>query len=130
MKYTKAPVSEVIIGLTFKEAKFSLLDIFFIQSVLKDEFPSVDVRPPLPDDSLSAYRLNTELNPVNTGPFLLRLRDDKQKWLYQLQRNKLYVNWVRSDIEEVGQCVGFDEILSRFEALCEIAQLKSAGIVV
>ena len=122
MKYTKAPVSEVIIGVSFKEAKFALLDVFSIQSALKDEFPRVDIRPPLADESLSEHRLNAELNPDHTGPFSLRLRDDSMKWLYQIQRNKLYVNWIRSDIEEVGQYVGFDKILRRFEALCQLIQ--------
>lgn len=124
MKYTRAPLSEVIIGVSFKEAKFALLDVFSIQSLLKDEFPRVDIRPPLADESLSEHRLNTELNPESTGPFLLRLRDDSKKWLCQIQRNKLYVNWVRSDIEEVGQYVGFEKVLGRFEALFKVVQSK------
>lgn len=130
MKYKKAPVSEVILGATFKVAKLELAHVFGAQALLRDTYPQMEVRPPLANEVLSEYRLNTEINPENTGPFLLRMRSGDLRWLVQIQRNKLYLNWVRPDTEKVGNYVGFETVFGAFQSLCDVVGKVSENFAV
>lgn len=118
MKYTKAPVSEVIIGITFAKSILDMDAIFAAQNALANEYPNTEIRPPLADMSLVEFRLSTEVDPNATGPFLLRMRTADKKWLCQLQGNKLYINWIRPDEEKVGNYVGFTKVLNQFLSVC------------
>lgn len=128
-KYGSAPVSEVIIGVTFSAATFELPTILAAQRELSGAMPIADIEPPLADGSLHNFSLNTELDPSKTGPLRLRLRSEDRKWLYQIQRNKLYVNWIRSDTEEVGHYVGFNAVLHRFLSLCKSMRVEESTLV-
>lgn len=128
-KYGSAPVSEVIIGVTFSAAVFDLPKILSAQHELSGAMPIADIQPPLADGSLHNFNLNTELDPSKAGPLRLRLRSEDRKWLYQIQQNKLYVNWIRSDDEEVGHYVGFNAVLNRFLSLCKSIGVKESTLV-
>ena len=128
-KYSRAPVSEVIIGVTFDAADLDLSKIFAAQHNLSGTMPIMEIQPALPDGSLDEFSLNTEIDPSKTGPFRLRLRSEDRKWLYQIQQNKLYVNWIRHDTEEVGHYVGFNSVLDRFLSLCESMEVTESSLV-
>jgi len=74
MKYSKAPVSEVIVGVTFETPLLYLNQIFAAQNRLQQEFPVTEIRPPLVNESLVGFKLSHEIDPSHTGPFLLRMR--------------------------------------------------------
>ena len=128
MKYTQAPVSEVILGVTFKKAKITVDQVFALEQQLRHQFPQIEVRPPIADETLSGFRLNTEMNPEFTGPFVLRMRTVDRRWLCQIQRNKLYMNWTRPDDEPVGQYPGFRTVLSNFNELVKNASQLGGDI--
>lgn len=70
---------------------------------------------PLVDEELIGFQLNTTLNPQATGPFLHHLSTDDERWLIQLQQNKLYFNWIKKDDQPVGAYPGFSTVYKRFE---------------
>jgi uncharacterized protein (TIGR04255 family) len=115
MKYTKAPVSEVILGITFSESVFDINFLFKIQQILEADYPKIEIIPPLTDEWLEEFRLIALINQENTGAFLIRLRSTDLKWLIQIQNNKIYFNWIRCDDEKVGDYVGYSTIKKRFE---------------
>lgn len=117
MKYSKAPVSEVIVGITFNSPVFSIKTIFDVQSKITQKYPIIEVRPPLADEELIDYQLTQGIDPAKTGPILIRFRSDDRKWLCQVQNNKIYLNWIRTDYEEVGHYVGFSTIFKYFKEL-------------
>jgi uncharacterized protein (TIGR04255 family) len=117
MKYKKAPVSEVIIGITFNSPVFSSKDIFDAQPKITQNYPIIEIRPPLADEELIDYKLTQGIDPAKTGPILIRFRSDDRKWLCQLQNNKIYLNWIRTDYEEVGHYVGFSTVFENFKEL-------------
>ncbi len=115
MKYTKAPVSEVILGITFVDPVFDINFLFKIQQMVEADFPKVEITPPLTDEWLDEFHLVADFNPESTGAILIRLRSIDLKWLIQIQSNKIYFNWVRGDEEEVGNYVGYEAIKEKFE---------------
>jgi uncharacterized protein (TIGR04255 family) len=117
-KYSKAPVSEVILGVTFAGAELDTDIVFLAQTRLAEKYTTTEIRPPLASESMVDFRLATEMEPHNTGPFLLRMRTPDHRWLCQIQKNKIYLNWIRSDEEPVGHYVGFTAILAEFLFLC------------
>ncbi len=125
MRYSKSPVSEVIFGITFVMKSLDLGDILIAYKELAANYPSIEVVPPLADETLVDFRSSTELDADKTGPFLLRLRTPDRKWLVQLQGNKVYLNWIRLDVEDVGHYAGFKAIRKRLNDVVSI--LGSAG---
>lgn len=123
MKYIHAPVSEVIIGVTFAESAINVSNLFQAQHKLSELFPLSEIRPPIANESLVEFRLSTELLPEQTGPMLIRMRSKDKKWLCQIQKNKVYLNWIRSDVEDVGSYVGFTNILKEFTKVISILGL-------
>ena len=116
-RFSKAPVSEVIFGVTFTTSRLGLQTLLRAPQVLASRYPGVEVRAPLVDDVLTDYQLHTDLDAEKTGPFLLRLRSEDRKWLCQLQGNKIYVNWLRLDTEPVGEYAGYSAVFSAFRAV-------------
>lgn len=114
-KYSKAPVSEVICGIVFKEPILSEDNYLlkFISSVV-DQFPKTTVLGPLADESLIGYQLTTEVNPIKSGPILHRLTSSNNNWLIQIQSDKFYLNWLRPDNVNPGKYPGFSKIFEEF----------------
>ncbi len=113
-KYTKAPVSEVIFGVTFNEERLSLRGLFDAQQALSDQYPRVEIRPPLVDEVMSEFQINQEISPERSGTVLIRLRSEDNKWLCQIQANKVYLNWIRLDPEPVGNYPGYTTVYRKF----------------
>ena len=126
-KYPKAPVSEVIFGVTFSEARRSIRELFDAQKALSDEYPRVEIRPPLVDETMSGFQITQELNPERMGSILIRLRSDDDHWMCQVQTNKIYLNWIRPDHEPVGNYPGFTAVYRRFRQALDALDLSSAG---
>jgi uncharacterized protein (TIGR04255 family) len=125
MKYSKAPVSEVILGITYGNNKMPVDKLFQISSAFSKEFPDVGIFPPLILEELNGFRLQDMVADIGAGPFLVRRRTNDAKWLLQIQSNKIYLNWIRKDDEPVGAYAGFSEIKKRFVAILE----KISGIL-
>ncbi len=119
VKYSQAPISEVICGLTFSNNIFERNHaIYDIISYLKQEYPVLETVQPLADEFLEDYRLLTSIS-SQEGPFLQRLRKQDNKWLAQIQFNKLYYNWIRRDNQSVGEYPGFTYIFNEFKKILE-----------
>ena len=122
--YPKAPVSEVILGVTFSEKRLSIEDQFDAQRALADAYPRVEIRPPIADEWMDGFQLTQDLNADRTGVVLVRLRSTDGNWMCQIQANKFYFNWIRPDHEPVGSYPGYDEIYRKFgEAFEALSQL-------
>lgn len=117
MKYTKAPVSEVIFGISYNNNVIPLQKLTALVSRLSSTYPLIEVLPPLALEELKDFQLVTELDPSRSGPILFRLRSADRKWVVQLQGDKAYINWVRLDTEPVGYYLGFAKIKAAFDEL-------------
>ncbi len=115
IKYAKAPVSEVILGLTFNESFFKK-ENFNLKLIaeLSSEFPIIENHPPIFNEVFSDGKIIRELNTEKTGEILYRLSTLNRDWLLQIQNNKIYINWMRQDNEDVGNYPGYSEIFRRF----------------
>jgi len=118
IKYKSAPVSEVIFGVTFKNALL-LRDNFYLKllSSLVDHYPGYSVHGPMFNEELTSYQNNLSSNPMVTGPLLYRLRSQDTSWLVQVQLNKLYLNWIRDDQMDPGNYPGYTAIFKKFREL-------------
>ena len=125
MKYSKAPVSEVILGITYGVNKIPVDKLFQISSMFSMEFPIVEICPPMILEELNGFRLQPMAVDIGAGPFLVRRRTSDAKWLLQIQSNKIYLNWIRKDDEPVGAYAGFSKVKESFAAILE----KISGVV-
>ena len=119
MKYSKAPVSEVILGITYGLNKLPVDKLFQISSMFSSDFPIVEICPPLVLEELNGFRLQPMASDLGAGPFLVRRRTNDAKWLLQIQSNKIYLNWIRKDDEPVGEYAGFSKIKEFFAGILE-----------
>jgi uncharacterized protein (TIGR04255 family) len=129
MKYLRAPVSEVILGITYGLNKLPVDKLFQISSMFSIDFPIVEICPPLVLEELNGFRLQPLASDLGAGPFLVRRRTNNAKWLLQIQSNKIYLNWIRKDDEPVGTYIGFSKIKESFagilERISEVADVKT-----
>lgn len=123
MNYPKAPVSEVIFGMTFSEKQLSIEDQFDAQKALSEMYPRVEIRAPIADEWMDGFQLTQDLNPERTGVVLIRLRSNDGNWMCQIQANKFYFNWIRPDHEPVGNYPGYSLVYREFgKALHALSQ--------
>lgn len=114
MPYSKAPVSEVILGVNYNINKMSPDALFKASSLFSNDYPAVEILPPLIMDVLNGYRIQPMSHDLSSGPFLIRRRTEDRKWILQIQSNKVYLNWVRLDAEAVGNYIGFLKIKEKY----------------
>lgn len=126
-KYSKAPVSEVIFGINFNMLVLSREVLFSIYSLLKNDFPTIEILVPMADEKLVGFQIMTGIDPALTGELLLRLKSKDLKWLVQLQGNKIYLNWVRLDTEDIGHYPGYTAIKNKFE---EVIKLMGTNLAI
>ena len=119
MKYSKAPISEVIFGVVYAKQKLSSDDIFVLNGGFKDRFPFLEILSPLVIENLDGFQLVSNLDPLLTGPFLLRRRSSDNKWLLQIQSNSVYLNWIRNDSEPVGNYIGYNAVYEQFVCILD-----------
>lgn len=118
-KYSHAPVSEVIIGITWENDHLLKTGRFFsILQQLKEGYGEPQTLGPIADEALLPDgRVQQFLNPQNSGPLLYRFRALTADWLVQIQHNKVYLNWVRVDKTPVGHYPGYVAISEKFFGL-------------
>lgn len=129
IKYKNAPVSEVIFGVTFKDAILGNGNFHLkLISKLIDKYPVYNIQPPLVNEELKGYQNNLISNPFAAGPALYRLRSADNSWLIQIQLNKLYLNWIRDDQKDPGHYPGYTAISSEFNDLLKnvLAELRAS----
>lgn len=120
VRYASAPVSEVALGITFKESIVTQGTFFQLLADVEREYPRFAYSAPSPEETLQADQtLENVWNPLDTGPALYRFRSSDAAWVVSVQFNKVYLNWVRADDQSVGRYPGYHEILTRFLALVE-----------
>jgi len=112
MKYSKAPISEVIIGVTYKNNKIPI-DFFLKNALFSEEFPTTELVQPLFLEMLNGFQVRQNYD-TNSGPFLVRKWSNDSKWLLQIQANMIFLNWIRLDTEPVGTYCGFPFISDKF----------------
>ena len=126
--YPRAPVSEVIFGVTFLEKRLSVSRLFDARQALSDKYPRVEIRPPIADEWMSGFQITQELNQERTGTVLIRLRSEDGNWMCQLQGNKVYFNWIRPDHEPVGNYPGYTTIYGKFREALDALRLDSSSL--
>lgn len=117
LEFTHAPVSEVILGITFEKSILNLDKIFEFSQLLRNEYPIIEIKPPLGNQRLEEFKLITEVDNEKTGPFRIFQRSNDKKYLVQYQSNKLFFNWVRKDTESVGNYPGFSFIKEKYDSI-------------
>ena len=122
--YPKAPVSEVIFGVTFSDKWLSIEDQFDVRRVLSEVYPRVEILPPIADEWMDGFQLTQDLNPDKTGVVLIRLRSKDGNWMCQIQANKFYFNWIRPDHVPVGSYPGYDEIYRKFNEAFHVLEQR------
>ena len=127
-RYPKAPVSEVIFGVTFSEERLSIKNLFDAQQALSDRYPRVEIRPPIADEWMSGFQITQELSQERTGAVLIRLRSDDDNWMCQIQANKVYLNWIRPDHESVGNYPGYTAVHRKFGEVLNALRLNSLDL--
>jgi uncharacterized protein (TIGR04255 family) len=92
----------------------SLDALFKAGSLFSEDYPDVEILAPLVMEELHEYRIQPISQDFTDGPFLIRRRTKDHKWLLQIQSNKVYLNWVRLDTEDVGNYIGFSKIKEKY----------------
>jgi uncharacterized protein (TIGR04255 family) len=121
MKYSKAPISEVIMGISYQNAKIPV-DLVLKNALFSEEFPMTEIVMPLVLETLQGFQIHSYFNQNVTGPFLIRRKVKDSKWLLQIQGNMIYLNWIRLDTEPVGTYVGFSAIKDKFSSLLSVIE--------
>lgn len=120
LKYKSAPVSEVIVGITFRDGVFKKNNYYLdLIARLSKEYPIYTIHGPLLNEELTNYQNNFISNPLLSGQVLYRLKSLDTTWLVQIQWNKLYLNWIRDDQKDVGSYPGYSAILNKFNLLLQ-----------
>jgi len=112
MKYSKAPISEVIMGITYARNKIPV-DFILKNALFSEDFPIIALVQPLPLEVLNGFQVRLNYDP-NSGPYLVRKWSNNTKWLLQIQANMFFLNWIRLDTEPVGTYIGFSSIRDKF----------------
>lgn len=115
-KYKNAPVSEVILGVTWNGPHLHDAGEYYrMLERLASDSARDQALGPLGDELMTPNgAVQTHLNPLSTGPVLHRFRSSDDHWLTQVQFNKFYLNWIRLDSVEVGMYPGYASIRDRF----------------
>lgn len=120
VSYTKAPISELIIGINFNERVFNEILIHKFINNFISEYPRIEYLTPLPDEKLESNinLLVFDNNSTKSGIVLHRLRNENGNELVQIQGDKLYFNWIRTDDKNPeGQYQGFSKNYNVFKKL-------------
>lgn len=113
IKYSKAPISEVIMGIVYNTPKIPV-DFILKNALFCEDFPDIEIVPPLSIETLKDFKVIID---NNSCPLLVRRWSSDKKWLFQIQANMIFLNWIRLDNEPVGTYGGFSSIKSRFQAI-------------
>jgi uncharacterized protein (TIGR04255 family) len=112
MKYSKAPISEVIMGVIYKKGKIPV-DFILKNALFSEEFPTIELVQPLFLEILNGFQVRQNFDP-NSGPYRVHKWSNDSKWLLQIQANMLFLNWIRLDTEPIGTYGGFSSVKNKF----------------
>lgn len=125
MKYTKAPISELICGVVFHTNTLATNNALFeLISELQSEYPILKTNPAIFEEELIGMTLQSSMDFEKSGFSMYRLFSKDEKWLVQLQYNFFSIHWIRKDEENTGDYPGFDAVYGRFENILEKVKMK------
>lgn len=126
MKFDKAPIAEVVLGLQFKEPVFTYKFIYNFYNSIKDNFPEIQENQILPTviEKIDEPTENKILQGFNSRKFFIHKNQNK---LIQMQPDRLLFNWRK--LENAAEYPHFinvkDEFLKIFASVNEIQNIKS-----
>ncbi|MCF6148519.1 MAG: TIGR04255 family protein [Candidatus Kuenenia sp.] len=123
--YSKAPLSEVIMGVTLKQPVLGKGGIIYeIINAFKNDYPIIRYGNPLEDLEMADYVIEPKIDYNHTGPVLYRLSTVDTNWMVQLQFNKIFFNWVKKDEERGKNYPGFTNVYGKYAQLVSFIQNK------
>ena len=125
VKYTKAPISEIIFGVVFKSnILFQNSVLFELLVDLKDRFPNMFTHPTLGEEEVVNGLIQVTTSPENAGFSAYRLVTSDNKWQVIFHQNSFSLHWVRQDTEDVGNYPGFSKIFDEFLKIVNLIKEK------
>ena len=117
LEFNQAPISEVVLGITFKDRVMSIQELFGFTEILKESYPILEIRNPLANQRLVDFKHITEIDNEKVSPFRVFQRTEDTNYLVQYQGNKIMFNWIRKDEKNVGYYPGFSLIKDKFDII-------------
>ncbi|WP_293893043.1 TIGR04255 family protein [Flavobacterium sp.] len=125
VKYSKAPISEIIFGVVFKSnILFQNGVLFELLSELKDRFPNMFTHPSLGEEDVVNGLIQVTILHEDAGFSAYRLVSNDNKWQIIFHQNSFSLHWVRKDTEDVGNYPGFSNIFSEFLSIINLIKAK------
>ncbi len=127
MAYKKAPISELICGVTFNSSfliSHSILFDLLSTPSLKSEYGAFSMHSAIIEEELQDYKLFTNINIPASGSVLYRMTSSDQNYILQFQHNLVLLNWIRGDDQKVGLYPGFKAIYQKFKELFLLIEEK------
>jgi uncharacterized protein (TIGR04255 family) len=118
-KYTKAPISELVLGVFLKSNFLLNNGIIFelIQKMLVD-FSIINTHPAISIDSLTNNILiQSQVDYSRSGFTTYRLTSQDSKWQVILMQDMITLHWNRQDNESVGNYPGFQTAFEKFKGI-------------
>jgi len=118
LKYSKAPISELVCGFILNKNLLLSDGVLFkaIGSLSKD-YPIINTHPITSEEEVINDTIQSGIDYAKAGFSTYRLVDSQGRWHILLQQNLLTFHWVRQDIENVGNYPGFAQVFERFHGL-------------
>jgi uncharacterized protein (TIGR04255 family) len=118
VKYSKAPISELVCGIFFN-SNLLLIDGIIFQFLTRTQglFPVIQTLPTIPSDEVVNGIIQTSQDYIKAGFVTYRLFSNDMKWQVLIQQNMVTLHWVRQDDENVGNYPGYDQIFAEFKRI-------------
>jgi len=119
VKYSKAPISELIFGIIFNSGFLSKKGMIFdlINELTKGDYPTLVTQPAIFEEDWADNRISVNMDYEKAGFSLYRLYSKDGYYMVQLQKNCILINWIRKDDIAVGKYPGFTEVHNRFNKI-------------
>ncbi len=129
VKYTQAPISELICGIVFNtNLLLQKMVLFDLLVVLEKEYPIINTHPVFGEEDVVNGLIKTAQNYEKAGFSSYRLSSVDNKWQVILQQDILTFHWVRQDGESVGSYPGFTVIFNKFISIYELIKQKITDV--
>jgi uncharacterized protein (TIGR04255 family) len=118
VKYSQAPISEVVCGVFFKSNLLLNGSILFqLLSQLSSEFAVLLTHPTLPEEEVINDSIHATTDYQRAGFTMYRLLTEDKHWQVLVQQNMISFHWARQDEEAVGNYPGFADVYEGFRKL-------------
>lgn len=130
IKYSKAPISEVIFGVIFNtNALFEDLLIFKLLEELRNSFPLINTHPTQSEEEvLNGIILATPFY-EKAGFSTYRLSSSDGRFQILLQQDLITFHWTRTDKEDVGNYPGFSSLYKSFIEIYDSIIIKNKNVL-